>query len=209
MLAHLGLSRARHRPVGNIGGRTRDDKRSRRSRRKATTKRNWTTTKAPTKTTKKLTRQIVLEYMDEMSCHFLHAFCHGSILTHCGCVCNSYRDIVSGFRDSNKGGSSAGEGRGKRSNGRLRISEAMKGTSLFCFSLHTDAFDLLNVGFNFHSRPSHDVFGIGLCQKSDDCCHDELLCGDLRKDCRHSSPIPNCLSRRFSAFGEAQESERV
>ena len=36
--------------------------------------------------------------------------------------------------DSKKRGSSAGEGRGKRSHGRLRISEAMKGTSLIFFS---------------------------------------------------------------------------
>ena len=133
LLARLGLSHARHRPAGNIGGRIRDDKTSRRSWRKATTKRMWTMTKATTKITKKLTRQIVLEYVDETSCHFLHAFCHGSILTPCECVCNSCCDIASGFRDSNKRSSSAGEGRGKRSHGRLRISEAKKGTSLICF----------------------------------------------------------------------------
>ena len=79
---------------------------------------------------------------------------------------------------SSRHGSSAGEGRGKRSNGWLRISKAMKGTSSIFF-LHTDAFDVLNVGFNFHSQPSHDFFGIGLCQKSDDFCHDELLGEDF------------------------------
>ena len=55
----------------------------------------------------------------------------------------------------------------------------MKGTSSIYFFLHTDAFDVLNVGFNFHSQPSHDVFGIGLCQKSDDFCHDEVLGEDF------------------------------
>ena len=57
----------------------------------------------------------------------------------------------------------------------------MMGTSSIYFFLHTDAFDVLNVGFNFHSQPSHDFFGIGLCQNSDDFCHDELLGEDFRK----------------------------
>ena len=58
----------------------------------------------------------------------------------------------------------------------------MKGASSIYFSfLHTDSFDVLNVGFNFHSQPSHDVFGIGLCQKSDKFCHDELLGEDFGK----------------------------
>ena len=39
------------------------------------------TEKDTEKTTTKSPRQIVLAYVREMSCRFLHAFCHGSVLT--------------------------------------------------------------------------------------------------------------------------------
>ena len=67
----------------------------------------------------------------------------------------------------------------------------MKGTASIYFFVHTDTFDVLNVGFNFHSQPSHDVFGIGLCQKSDDLCHDELLGKDFRNIIEI---VLNCMS---------------
>ena len=123
----------------------------------------------------------MLEYVDETSCHFHHAFCHGSILTPLAVFATVTVILLRASGPSSKHGSSAGERRGKRSNGWLRISKAIhEGHILNLSFLHTDAFDVLNVGFNFHSQPSHDVFGIGLCQKSDAFCHDELLGEDFR-----------------------------
>ena len=61
----------------------------------------------PGRTTKTLTRQIALAYVDETSCHFVHVFCLGSILIPFGCVCNSYSGVA-----SNNRGSGVGEVRG-------------------------------------------------------------------------------------------------
>ena len=171
------MSRARHRRAGNSGGRNRDHKTNQHTWRKATMKCYWTMTKATTKTTKQLTPQIGLACVEEKSCHLLHAFCHGSILTPCGRDRDSYPRCCfrtrTGLRDSNKRDSGVGEGRGGKSHGRMRISEAIKDTSSICF-LHGDVFDVFNVGCNFHRRPSHDVFGIELYHNSDDLCNDEL-----------------------------------
>ena len=106
---------------------------------------------------KKSTRQTVLAYVDETSCYFLHAFCNSSILTSFGFACSTYPGVASGLRDFIKRGSGVGEGRGERSDGWLRIFEAMKDTSSSFCLLHTDALDVFNVGFDFHSRPLHSI----------------------------------------------------